>query len=164
METFSALVALCAGNSSVTDEFPSQRPVTWSFYIFFYLRLNKWLNKQSWGWWFETPSRPLWCHCNDQIHCIADHVHVTSLHIRFIEEGLRKGYWVIHPLSKRMKNWFVHDMHSLWEDWLCFISDSLHFAMTVTSHVTQPGHWTHAMIQYRVKLRMSKSKNRWILG
>ena len=26
--------------------------------------LNKRLSKQSWGWWFETPSRPLWRHCN----------------------------------------------------------------------------------------------------
>ena len=22
------------------------------------------LSKQSWGWWFETPSRPLWRHCS----------------------------------------------------------------------------------------------------
>ena len=27
--------------------------------------LNKRLSKQSWGWWFETLSRPLWCHCNE---------------------------------------------------------------------------------------------------
>ena len=26
--------------------------------------LNKLLSKQSWGWWFETLSRSLWCHCN----------------------------------------------------------------------------------------------------
>ena len=26
--------------------------------------LNKWLSKQWWGWWFETPSSPLWPHCN----------------------------------------------------------------------------------------------------
>ena len=26
---------------------------------------NKRLSKQSWGWWFETPSRPLWRHCNE---------------------------------------------------------------------------------------------------
>ena len=26
--------------------------------------LNKRLSKHSWGWWFETPSRPLWSHCN----------------------------------------------------------------------------------------------------
>ena len=30
METFSTLLALCAGNSPVTGEFPSKRPVTWS--------------------------------------------------------------------------------------------------------------------------------------
>ena len=41
METFSALLALCAGNSSVTGEFPAQRPVTRSFDVFFDLRLNK---------------------------------------------------------------------------------------------------------------------------
>ena len=64
METFSGLLALCAGNSPVTDEFPSQRPVTQSFDVFFDLRLNKRLSKQSFGWWVETPSHPLWRHCN----------------------------------------------------------------------------------------------------
>ena len=33
-------------------------------WYFFYQRLNKRLSKQSWGWWFETPSRSLWRHCN----------------------------------------------------------------------------------------------------
>ena len=60
MKTFSALLALCAGNSLFTGEFPSQRPVTRSFD----LRLNKRLSTQSWGWWFETPSCPSWRHCN----------------------------------------------------------------------------------------------------
>ena len=46
-------------------EFPTQRPVTRSFGVFFDLRLNKRLNKQSWGWWFETLSRPSWRHRND---------------------------------------------------------------------------------------------------
>ena len=64
METFSALLAICAGNSPVTGEFPAQRPVTRSFDVFFDLRLNKRLSKQWWGWWFETPSRPLRRHCN----------------------------------------------------------------------------------------------------
>ena len=35
METFSALLALCEENSPVTGEFPSQRPVTRSFDVFF---------------------------------------------------------------------------------------------------------------------------------
>ena len=65
MKTFSALLALCAGNSSVTCAFPAQRPVTRSFDVFSDLRLNKQLCKQSWGRWFESPSRSLWRHCND---------------------------------------------------------------------------------------------------
>ena len=64
METFSALLAICAGNSPVPGEFPAQRPVTRSFDVFFDLRLNKRLSKQSRGWWFETLPRPLWRHSN----------------------------------------------------------------------------------------------------
>ena len=53
-----------AGNSPVTGEFPSHRPVTRSFDVFFDLRLNKRLSKQSRRRWFEKPSRSLWRHCN----------------------------------------------------------------------------------------------------
>ena len=60
METFSALLVLCAGNSPVTGEFPAQRPVltgefpaqrpvTRSYDVFFDLRPNKRLSKQSWA-------------------------------------------------------------------------------------------------------------------
>ena len=69
METFFALLAVCAGNSPVTGEFPTQRPVTRSFDVFFDLRLNKQLSKQSSGWWFETPPSPLWRHCNVLLCC-----------------------------------------------------------------------------------------------
>ena len=65
MEIFSALLAICAGNSMVFGEFPAQRPVTRSLDVLFDLRLNKRLSKQSSGWWFETPSCPLWRHRND---------------------------------------------------------------------------------------------------
>ena len=69
METFSALLAICAGNSPFPGEFLAQRPVTRSFGVFFDLRLDKRWSKQSWGWWFETLSRPLWCHCNLKTIC-----------------------------------------------------------------------------------------------
>ena len=59
-----ALQAICAGNSPIPGEFPAQRPVTRSFDVFFDLRLNKRFSKQSWAWWFETLSSPLWRHCN----------------------------------------------------------------------------------------------------
>ena len=64
IEIFSASLTLCVGNLPVTDEFPAQRPVTRDLDVFFDLCLNKWLSKRSWGWWFETPSHPLWRHCN----------------------------------------------------------------------------------------------------
>ena len=64
METFSALLPICAGNSPVPGEFPTQRPVTRSFDVYFDLRPNKWLSKQPWGWWFETLSCSLWRHRN----------------------------------------------------------------------------------------------------
>ena len=56
METFSTLLAICPGNSSLTSEFPAQTQVTRNFNVFFDLRLNKQLSKHLWGWWFETPS------------------------------------------------------------------------------------------------------------
>ena len=47
METFSALLAICAGNSPVPGEFPTQRPVARNFDVFFDLRPNKLLSKQT---------------------------------------------------------------------------------------------------------------------
>ena len=55
---------LC-GEFTGPGEFPTQRPVTRSFDVFFDLRLNNRLSKQPWGWWFETPSWSLWLQCND---------------------------------------------------------------------------------------------------
>ena len=76
----SVLTAICAGNSLVTGEFPAQRPVTWSFDVFFDLRLSKLWGKQ---WWFETPSCPLWLHCNGMVLAlhnkrIQDHLNQTE--------------------------------------------------------------------------------------
>ena len=54
---------LC-GEFTGPGEFPTQRPVTRSFDVFFDLRLNKRLSKQPWGWWSETPSSSSWRHRN----------------------------------------------------------------------------------------------------
>ena len=50
---------LC-GEFTGLGDFPTQRPVTRSFDVFFDLCLNKRLCKQSRGWWFETLSWSLW--------------------------------------------------------------------------------------------------------
>ena len=54
METFSVLLTLCEGNSPVTGEILSQRPVAQSFDVFFDMRPNKRWSKLSRRWWFET--------------------------------------------------------------------------------------------------------------
>ena len=101
MEAFSALLAICAGNSPVPGEFPAQRPVTRSFDIFFDLRLNKRFSKQSWGWWFETQLRPLWRHSNDEAmsdvqylflctwEIVLTEVTITVCTIKYISEANR---------------------------------------------------------------------------
>ena len=64
METFSTLLAICAFEFTGDRWIPHTKASNAGFGVLFDLRLNKQLSKQSWGWWFETPSRPLWCHCN----------------------------------------------------------------------------------------------------
>ena len=50
METFSALLVICAGNSPVAGEFPAQRPATRSFDVFFDLAwTNGWLSNRDAG-------------------------------------------------------------------------------------------------------------------
>ena len=75
METFSALLALCAGNSPITREFPSQRPVTRSFDAFL---------DHSWDWWLGTPSRSLWRHRTDESwwNIIQQPLHSLGLYTR----------------------------------------------------------------------------------
>ena len=54
---------LC-GEFTGPGEFPTQRPVTRSFDVFFDRRLNKRLSKQPRGWWLETLSCSLWRQSN----------------------------------------------------------------------------------------------------
>ena len=92
METFSALLASCAGNSPVTGEFPAQRPVTRTFDVFFDLRLNKRLSKQSWGWWFETLSRPLWRHRNENCTSCSARVRIFQRNVNELS-GQHGIFW-----------------------------------------------------------------------
>ena len=62
---FPALLALCAGNSLVTSQFPAQRRGALMFSLI--CALNKQFSKQSWGCWFEKPLCSLWCHCNEEL-------------------------------------------------------------------------------------------------
>ena len=100
METFSALLAICAGNSPVPGEFPTQRPVTRSFDVSFDLRLNKQLSKQWWGWWFETLSCLLWRHRNG---CPRPHNFINMI----IHWGLEMDISVSETDQHWFRLWFV---------------------------------------------------------
>ena len=117
METFSALLALCAGNSPVSGEFPSQRPVTRSFDVFFNLRLNKGLSKQSWGWWFETPSCSLWRHCNARSRYFRQGQVIASHNI--LCDPIANpclGYLILAPKSSNVKPCIIEIQMSLQEN------------------------------------------------
>ena len=73
METFSALLAICAGNLPVTVEFHAQRPVTRSFDVVFDLpeqTVEQTIESRRSG--FETPLRSLWRQCNDSFKKYLD--------------------------------------------------------------------------------------------
>ena len=134
METFSPLLAICAGNSSVNGELPAQSPVTRSFGAFFDLHLNKCLSKQSWSWWLETPFRPLWRHCMQTFgyeNRVASELHINcagifdnQLFVRIIIRSNKNEsdncveYWILyfdthqpHDFSKVALFIFDNDKH-----------------------------------------------------
>ena len=112
MEVFSSSLALCAGNSPVTGEFPSQRAVTLNFDVFFDLRLNKRLSKQSRCRWFGTASQSLWRHCNGHTlyKCILYSVIINTqtnqnqTEVRTHASGLGNHCWLAHEFRKLKKN------------------------------------------------------------
>ena len=115
METFSALLALCAGNSPVTGEFPAQRPVARCFDVFFDLRLNQQLSKQWRRRWFETQSRLLWRHCND-----------LSIHILSHEQFSVNGF-----ISKLLNKFCEFHTKIFPDKMLCLVTNS---SMTKLKH------------------------------
>ena len=121
METFSALLAICAGNSPVPGEFPAQRPVTRSFDVFFDLHPNKRLSKQWWGWWFETPSCPLWRHRNDMIYLIVGDI--TNVHKQRVLMHRHQGLNVRHGLCHIYMRYLY--IYELFIAFVCFVVCSL---------------------------------------
>ena len=65
-------------------------------------RLKERLSKQSWGWWFETPSRPLCRHCNTDIACpqggFCEHVFWRKL-LAFLNNH-NTGQWSLPPYTR----------------------------------------------------------------
>ena len=125
MEIFSALRALCDGNPPVTGGFPSQRPVTRSFGVFFDLRLNKLLRKQSRRRWFETPSPSLWRHCHvthatlAPINCTGTQSHALSKSL-----DLEVACWALFQYPIRHLMTRSHKVSKQWDFYLELSSGS----------------------------------------
>ena len=144
METFSALLAICEGNSPVPGEFPTQRQVTRSFDVFFDLYPNKRLSKQWWGWWFEMTSCPLWRHCNAFPWCDLE-MHNSDVIMSATASqitSLTIAYWTVCSGADQKKHQssaslaFVEGIHRWrWKK--------------------VPMWWRHHAIQFRAKQRMT---------
>ena len=117
METFSALLALCAGNSPVTSEFPTQRPVTRSFDVFFDLRVKKRFSKQSWGWFFKIFLR--W----EILYCHKQHPKAYTEFTQPYDKILIKyNHWYRLSCKKRMN---IHKWQQKTTTYVCFYWNGL---------------------------------------
>ena len=85
---------------------PAQRPVTQSFDVFLDPCQNKRLVKQSWGWWFEMPSRSLWCHCNVIPVYVMGFEVSHGGHHQDRERPLQGHLWMEQYLTQH-NDWFV---------------------------------------------------------
>ena len=69
---------------------------------FFDLRLNKRLSKQWWGWWFETPSRPLWRQCDaEPWHYYRLTYQSPLLYPRWYPSTISRNYWPLSPWKEK---------------------------------------------------------------
>ena len=118
MGTFTALLTPCEGNPPVTGWFPLQRPVMRSFEIFFDLRLNKRLSKQSRRWWYVTPSRSVWRHCHDtyeiEIETWRAIVKDVTFYLLFNETNVKLGH---SPSDSTTEMRYCSDIRGDWMTW-----------------------------------------------
>ena len=86
METFSALLTICVGNSPVTGEFPTQRPVTRNFDVFFFI--SAWTN----GWANNRDTGDLRRHHAHYYYSVIDGlgVHPSWFHMKWLAQNSEK--------------------------------------------------------------------------
>ena len=88
-------------------------------WCFLWSALNKRLSKQSWGWWFESRSRPLWGHRNVFDSCDIC-TYAPQPYVTFINDVICKckgefgGWYIIE--AKHNKAWSSYVIH-----WACCI-------------------------------------------
>ena len=97
METFSVLLTICTGNWPVTGEFPSQRPVTRSFDVFYDLgQMNGWVNNPEAG-----DLRRHCAHCDVRVMCRERSEDIIPFLYRFYTQGGLIKHSIIFVLFKQ---------------------------------------------------------------
>ena len=117
---------------------PAQRSVTRRFDCFFDLRLNKRLSKQWWGWWFETPSRSLWRHCNETfrygLYCLNQRVMSLALTTR-----PQKSLWTVLPAAD--STFTVRLFQQVAVRKPLYINQPIHFGLNGISSIFNGRNW-----------------------
>ena len=101
-----------------------RRPVTRSFDVFFDLCLNIRLSKQSWGWWFETPSRILWRHSlalRRRRFCVQSQ---PSLFVFYMSHWNAHGFFIVFAVVISSPHKWNHIKWPIYP----YLSGSLHLA------------------------------------
>ena len=121
---------------------PHKTPVTQSFDVFLDMRLNKRSSTQSWGWWLETPSCPVWRHCNDVIQYLTSNQFFDNFKMQKICKMV-KIYWVTPTVGngKAVIDYFVvirlssqpqlQPVTTLWSQMIPFCFSSCYVCMCV---------------------------------
>ena len=107
--------------------------------------LNKRLSKQSWGWWFETPSRSLWRHCNATraLHSRSVISMPTPVHVHYIPRNMHTVFallcfvvvihWLIFPYPSGLLHWHCGNLTiapvPAKQPWWIWINASCEFIM-----------------------------------
>ena len=127
METFSALLAPCEGSSSFAGEFPSQRSVTRSFDVFFYLNLSKRLSKPSRRRWFERSSLSLWRHCDELYLPLCSQLEETPASLpTTCLQGMVHG---LYPVISRIRDLCTYNIRHWWNTMLKYMKIECHGQM-----------------------------------
>ena len=119
---------LC-GEFTGPGEFPTQRPVTRSFDVFFDRRLNNRLSKQPWGWWLETLSYSLWRQSNDNkcitkwrspwpIFCLWLSKVSALSRINYTRDVILTFLWLLPLSAMNKKNWPRREIAFSSENWI----------------------------------------------
>ena len=129
---------LC-GEFTGPGELPTQRPVTRSFDVFFHLRLNKRLSKQSRGWRFGTPSWSLWRQCNEY----------SAIYL-FTLPCITHAEACCQPANGRLNSWWRHQMEPF--------TALLRVIQQSTLNSPHKGQWRGAFMFYLICAWI----NRWV--